>query len=51
MDIAAVGISTSATAGLRVFLKLGLTCCAPAAHIGCFRDEFVLCRKVVTIKA
>jgi len=31
---------------LRVFLKLGLTCFGgPVAHIGYFRDEFVLRRK------
>jgi hypothetical protein len=31
---------------LRIFLKLGLTCFGgPIAHIGYFRDEFVLRRK------
>jgi len=31
---------------LRVFLKLGLTCFGgPVAHIGYFRDEFVVRRK------
>ena len=31
---------------LRIFLKLGLTCFGgPVAHIGYFRDEFVLRRK------
>ena len=51
MDIAAEGTSSSARHGsprevLRVFLKLGLTCFGgPIAHIGYFRDEFVVRRK------
>jgi chromate transporter len=51
MDIAAEGTSASARHGsplevLRVFLKLGLTCFGgPIAHIGYFRDEFVVRRK------
>ena len=36
----------SALEVLRIFFKLGLTCFGgPIAHIGYFRDEFVVCRK------
>jgi chromate transporter len=36
----------SALEVLRIFLKLGLICFGgPVAHIGCFRDEFVVRRK------
>lgn len=51
MDISAEATSTptrhgSALEVLRVFLKLGLTCFGgPIAHIGYFRDEFVVRRK------
>ena len=51
MDIAAAGTSAPARRGsplevLRVFLKLGSTCFGgPIAHIGYFRDEFVVRRK------
>lgn len=51
MDIAAEETSTSARPGsplevLRIFLKLGLSCFGgPIAHIGYFRDEFVMRRK------
>jgi chromate transporter len=51
MDIAAEATSASTGRGsplevLRVFLKLGLTCFGgPIAHIGYFRDEFVVRRK------
>lgn len=51
MDIAVEKASTSARHGsplevLRIFLKLGLTCFGgPVAHIGYFRDEFVMRRK------
>jgi chromate transporter len=51
MDITAEGTSIPARHGsplevFRVFLKLGLTCFGgPIAHIGYFRDEFVVRRK------
>jgi chromate transporter len=51
MDIAAEATSAPASRGsplevLRIFLKLGLTCFGgPIAHIGYFRDEFVVRRK------
>ena len=38
--------TTSAAEVLLIFLKLGLTCFGgPIAHIGYFRDEFVVRRK------
>jgi chromate transporter len=51
MEIVTEGTPASARHGsplevLRVFLKLGLTCFGgPIAHIGYFRDEFVIRRK------
>src|ERR1700754_5259365 len=57
MDISAEGTSASARYGsplevLRVFLRLGLTCFAgPIAHIGYFRDEFVVRRKWIDEQA
>ena len=51
MDITPEGASASTRHGsplevLRVFLKLGLSCFGgPIAHIGYFRDEFVVQRK------
>src|ERR1700761_1462707 len=51
MDISAEKTSASARHGsplevLRIFLKLGLSCFGgPIAHIGYFRDEFVVRRK------
>jgi chromate transporter len=51
MEIVTEGTPASARHGsplevLRVFLKLGLTCFGgPIAHIGYFRDEFVVRRK------
>jgi chromate transporter len=45
-DIAAPAHRGSPLEVLRVFLKLGLTCFGgPVAHIGYFRDEFVVRRK------
>jgi hypothetical protein len=45
-DIAAPAHRGSPLDVLRVFLKLGLTCFGgPVAHIGYFRDEFVVRRK------
>src|SRR5271169_2718455 len=57
MDIAAEATSAPARHGsplevLRVFLKLGLTCFGgPIAHIGYFRDEFVVRRKWIDEQA
>src|SRR3984893_13257346 len=57
MDIPGEGTSASARHGsplevLRVFLKLGLTCFGgPIAHIGYFRDEFVVRRKWIDEQA
>src|SRR5580704_91455 len=51
MDIAAETTTVPARRGsplevLRIFLKLGLTCFGgPIAHIGYFRDEFVVRRR------
>ncbi len=42
----------SALENLRIFLRLGLTCFGgPIAHIGYFRDEFVLRRKWIDEQA
>src|SRR6201999_1185215 len=46
------GHAGSALENLRVFLRLGLTCFGgPIAHIGYFRDEFVLRRKWIDEQA
>jgi chromate transport protein ChrA len=46
------GGAKSAAEVLRIFLKLGLTCFGgPIAHIGYFRDEFVLRRKWIDERA